>query len=98
MERGNRIVMVAKADHCVAFAEFVSQCAPTLLLTIENRFQCGSAHFKLRTHFLQSDRECFDLFLLLRNRSFEVRHFVCFWMNAVCSFRNSLSNIAFTAV
>jgi hypothetical protein len=30
MEGGNRIVMVAKANHCVAIAEFVSQCALTL--------------------------------------------------------------------
>jgi hypothetical protein len=78
MDGGNRIVVVAKAGHCVAIAEFVSQCAPTLLLTIENRFRCGSAHFKLRTHFLQSGRECFDLFLLLCNRSLEVRDFVLF--------------------
>ena len=38
--------MVANADHFVAIAEFVSQCAPTLLLTIENRFRCGSGRFK----------------------------------------------------
>ena len=76
MEGGNWIVMVAKTGHCVAIAEFVSQCAPALLLTIGNRFRCGSAHFKLRTHFLQSCRECFDMFLLLCNRSLEVRHFV----------------------
>ena len=46
MEPGTRIVIVANADHFVAIAEFVSQCAPTFLLTIENRFWCGSVRFK----------------------------------------------------
>jgi hypothetical protein len=55
----------------------VAMCAE-LLATIENRFRCGSAHFKLRTHFLQSGPACFDLFLLLCNRSSEVRHFALF--------------------
>jgi hypothetical protein len=81
--------MVAKAGHCVAIAEFVSQCAPTLQLT-ENRFRCGSAHFKLRTHFLQSGPECFDLFLLLCYRSLEVRHFVLFLDERCVAYRFEL--------
>jgi hypothetical protein len=39
--------MIAKAGHCLAICQvFVWQCAPTLLLTIENRFRWGYAHFK----------------------------------------------------
>ena len=36
--------------------------------------RCG----ELRTHFLQSGRECFDRFLLLCNPSLKVRAFVLF--------------------
>src|SRR5262245_51183749 len=76
----------------------VAMCADASTGYFENRFSVRICSLQSAHSLFAVRRECFDLFLPLCNRSLEVKHFVLFLDERLCFFRNSLSNIAFTAV
>jgi hypothetical protein len=83
------------------FLEIVGDDFPVLhagrLLIVQNRFRRRFAHFKLCVHFLQARGKRFNLLLLARIVASCFAALDLSSCTVRCSFKNSLSNIAFTA-